>query len=239
LYYRKLIQEGIFFMKNRFKVTAVFAAIIFAFSVYLAGCVNYDQKTTLKDDGSGSMKIHYWSSMKNFSMGTTLGKFDFDEAKAKVKYSSSNTEVTSIKVEDKLEDSTKHVNIDLTFKDINKISDAKGFDGVKATWKEVSDGMELKYTLMKDTSAAKQMSASDYTVTYEFTMPSEVVSTNGTKDGQTVKYSYTLADLGKDNEMTTVVKKSGGKLCGIIGMSMSTLLIGLAYYAQKRRKKQN
>jgi hypothetical protein len=224
-------------MYNRFKLMTVLGAFVFALSIYLAGCVNYDQKTTLKDDGSGSMKVHYWSGMSNFSMGTALGKFDFDEAKAKEKYKSGNSEVTSIKVEDKLDDSTKHVYIELTFKDINKLADAKGFEGVKPSWKEVNDGMELKYTLLKDTSAAKQMSASDYKVTYEFTMPSEIVSTNGTKDGQTVKYSYTLSDLGKDIEMTTVVKKSGGKLCGLIGMSMGTILIGLAYYSQRRKKK--
>src|SRR4030095_10584124 len=226
-------------MKNRLNLMTVLTAIVFAASVYLVGCVNYDQKTVLKEDGSGSMKIHYWSSMKNFSMGTTLGKFDFDEAKAKDKYKSSNSDVTSIKVEDKLDDSTKHVYIDMTFKDINKLSDAKGFDGVKATWKEVTDGMELKYTLSKDTSAAKQMSASDYKVTCEFDMPSEIVSTNGTKDGQNVKYSYTLEDLGKDIDMTTVVKKPKGKLCGLIGMAMSTMLIGFSYYTSRRKKKIN
>lgn len=226
-------------MNNRFKLMSVLTAFVFAVSIYLVGCVNYDQKTTLKEDGSGSMKVHYWSSMKNFSMGTTLGKFEFDEPKAKDKYKSSNTDVTSIKVEEKLDDSTKHVYIDLTFKDINKLSDAKGFESAKVTWKEVPDGMELKYTLLQDTSAAKQMSASDYKVTYEFAMPSEVVSTNGTKDGQTVKYSYTLADLGKDIEMTTVVKKAKGKLCGIIGMAMGTLLIGFAYYTQRKKKKNS
>lgn len=224
-------------MKNRFKLMTVLTAFVFAVSIYLVGCVNYDQKTVLKEDGSGSMKVHYWTSMKNFSMGTTLGKFDFDEAKAKDKYKSSNTDVTSIKVEEKLDDSTKHVHIDLTFKDINKLSDASGFEGVKSSWKEVTDGMELKYTLLKDTSAASQMSASDYKVTYEFDMPSEIVSTNGTKDGQNVKYSYTLADLGKDIDMTTVVKKPKGKLCGILGMAMGTLLIGFSYYSGRRKKK--
>ena len=215
---------------------SVLTAFIFAVSIYLVGCVNYDQKTTLKEDGSGSMKIHYWSSMKNFSMGTTLGKFEFDEAKAKDKYKSSNTDVTSIKVEEKLDDSTKHVNIELTYKDINKLSDAKGFESAKVTWKEHKDGMELKYILLQDTSAAKQMSASDYKVTYEFTMPSEIVSTNGTKDGQTVKYSYTLADLGKDIEMTTVVKKSGGKFCGLFGIIMGTMIIGLAVFFNRKSK---
>jgi len=226
-------------MKNRFKLMTVLTAFVFALSIYFAGCVNYDQQTTIKEDGSGSMKIHYWTGMSNFSMGTTLGKFEFDEAKAKDKYKSGNTEVTSIKVEEQLDDSTKHVHIEMTFKDINKLSDAKGFDGVNVTWKEVADGMELKYTLLKDSSAAKQMSAADYKVTYEFKMPSEIVSTNGTKDGENVKYSYTLADLGKDNEMTTVVKKPKGKMCGIIGMTFGTMLIGFAYFSQRKRKKSN
>jgi hypothetical protein len=224
-------------MKSNLKVMAFLGACIITLSIYLAGCVNYDQKTVLNADGSGSMKIHYWSSMKNFSMGTTLGKFEFEEAKAKDKYTSPNTEVKSVKVEEKLDDSTKHVNVELTYKDINKISDAKGFDGVKATWKEDADGMKLTYTLLKDTSASKQMSASDYKVTYEFEMPSEIVSTNGTKEGQKVKWEYTLADLGKDIDLTVVVKKASKKLCGIIGMIPAALLIGLAFYSQKKRKK--
>jgi len=224
-------------MKTKFKVFTFFGALLLTLTLYLSGCVNYDQKTTLNADGSGSMKVHYWSSMKNFSMGTTLGKFDFDESKAKTKYTSSNTEVKSIKVEDNLNDSTKHVNLELTFKDINKISSADGFSGVKTSWKEDGDGMKLTYTLLMDTSASKQMGASDYKVTYEFDMPSEIISTNGTKDAQTVKWSYTLADLGKDIDMTVVVKKAGKKLCGIIGIIPAIFIIGLAFYTQRNKKK--
>ena len=224
-------------MKTNLKVFTFFGALLIALTLYLSGCVNYDQKTVLKDDGSGSMKVHYWSGMKNFSMGTTLGKFDFDEAKAKSKYTSSNTEVKTIKVEDNLNDSTKHVNIELTFKDINKLSSADGFSGVNAVWKEDGDDMKLTYTLLMDTSAAKQMGASDYKVTYEFEMPSDIVSTNGTKDAQKVKWNYTLADLGKDNDMTVVVKKGGKKLCGIIGIIPAVFIIGLAFYTQRNKKK--
>jgi hypothetical protein len=228
--------EGIV-MKSRFKIISVLSIFIFASSIYLIGCVNYDQKTIIKEDGSGSMKIHYWSGMKNFTMGTSLGKFEFDSSKARNSYQSPNTEITSLKIEDKLDDSTKHVNIELTFKDINKLKEAKGFEGVNSTWKEVTDGMEFKYILQKDTSASQQMNAGDYKITYEFTMPSEIVSTNGTKDGETVKYSYTLANLSKDIEMTTVVKKPKGKLCGIFGMIMGSMLIAAAFWSQKRKKK--
>ncbi len=223
--------------KNYKLLTALFSFILLA-AFLISGCVNYDQKTTLNADGSGSMKIHYWSKMSNFSMGTNLGKFDFDEKKAKENYTSGNTDVKSVKMEDKLDDSTKHVYVELSFKDINKLPDAKGFSGVQPSWKEGKDGMELKYILLKDTSASKNMGADDYTVTYTFEMPGEIVSTNATKkDGKTLTWDYKVSDLGKDIELTANVKKEGGKTCGIFGAVIGFGLIGMAYFTQRNRKK--
>ncbi len=223
---------------TKLKTVSILSLFVFVFTVILSGCVNYEQKTKLNADGSGTMTVHYWAKMSAFSMGTTLGKFEFDESKAKDKYKSGNTEVKSVTVTDKPEDdSTKHVTVELSFKDITKLSDAKGFDGIKPTWKETSDGMELKYSVPKDTANSKQMGASDYKIIYEFEMPSEVVSTNGQKDGQKVTWTKSLSDLSNDIDMTCVVKKSGGKTCGIFGIIGATLLIGLAYYTQRNKKR--
>lgn len=222
-------------MRNHFKLFTALSVILFFAAVLISGCVNYDQKTTLKADGSGTMKIHYWTKMSNFSMGTTLGKFDFDEQKAKSNYTSSSTEVKSVKMEDKLDDSTKHVRLDVDFKDINKITDAKGFSGVQTSWKESNDGMELKYKLLKDTSASGNMGASDYTITYTFEMPSEIVSTNAAKkDGNTLTWEYKVSDLNKDIEMTANVKKAKGKTCGIFGMILAIGIIGVTYYRKRK-----
>ncbi len=217
---------------------SLLAVMIFAFSVYLVGCVNYDQKTTLKEDGSGSMKIHYWSSMKNFSMGTTLGKFDFDEAKAKEKYKSSNSDVTSIKVEDKLDDSTKHVYMDIKFKDLNQLPSAKGFEKTKASWKEGKEGKDFMFTLLQDTSNAKTMGSSDYKLTYTFDFPGEVLSTNGRKDGKSVVWEKTLADLKTDVEMKATVKDEGKK-CGLFGFEMPVIFaLGMTFIAGVKRFKK-
>lgn len=225
-------------MKINFKLFSILASFLILTALYISGCVNYEQSTKLNADGSGTMTVHYWTKMSNFSMGTTIGKFDFEESKAKSNYTSGNTEVKSIKVEDRPnEDSTKHVTMEISFKDINKLSDATGFQGTKISWKESTDGMELKYTLLEDTSASKTMGASDYKVTYTFDMPSEIVSTNATKkEGQKLTWNYTVADLGKDIEMTANVKKAKGKTCGIFGMVMAFGLIGLAYYSKRKKK---
>jgi hypothetical protein len=211
----------------------LFIIILFTSAVIFTSCVNYEQKTKLNEDGSGSMKIHYWTSMKNFSMGSTIGKFEFEESKAKEKFTSKNTEITKIEAEEKLDDSTKHVKIELNFKDINKLTEAKGFENITSSWKEVSDGMELKYTLQKDTSAASGFDAGNYTITYEFEMPNEIVSTNGIKDGQIVKFSKTTADLKEDIDMIIVVKKSKGKVCGLLGFISAALFISFVYFKQK------
>ncbi|MGA2669670.1 MAG: hypothetical protein ABSF32_12280 [Ignavibacteria bacterium] len=225
-------------MKINYKLFSVLFSILIFSALLISGCVNYEQNTVLKADGSGTMKIHYWSKMSNFSMGTTLGKFDFDEAKAKENYTSANTEVKSVKMEDKLDDSTKHVNVELTFKDINKLPDAKGFVEVKPSWKEGKDGMELKYLLLKDTSAASNMGASDYKVTYTFEMPDEIISTNATKkDGKILTWEYKVSDLGKDIELTAVAKKAKGKLCGLFGIFLTVGVVGFAYSIQRGRKR--
>jgi hypothetical protein len=221
-------------MNNKYKFLSLLT-IILLISVFIAGCVNYDQKTKLNGDGSGTMKIHYWSKMSNFKMGTTVGKFDFDKKNAENNYKSSNTDVKSVNVEEKLDDSTKHVTIELSFKDVNELNRAKGFETVKATWKESADGMELKYILAKDSTVSN---ATDNTITYEFEMPSEIVSTNGRKDGQKISWDYKLSDLGKkDIEMIANVKKPKGKTCGIFGFSIAIELVGLAYITQRNKKK--
>ncbi len=202
----------------------LFSSILIVFAFYLAGCVNVEQKTTLKQDGSGSMKVHYWTKMSNVKSSTEVGSFSFDEAKAKTNYTSSNCEVSDVKVEEKLADSTKHVTVDLKFKNINDINSAKGFDKVKASWKEGKDGMDFSYTLAKDTSNAKNMGASDTKLDYEFDFPAEVIRTNGTKDGQKVKWGKTLADLKEDIEMTATVKNEGKK-CGLFGMEFPLMAL--------------
>ncbi len=211
---------------------------MFAIFIYISGCVNVEQKTTLKDDGSGSMKLHFWTKMSNLSMGDEIGGFSFSEDKVKSDFTSANCTPSDVKVEEKLDDSTKHVNLMVTFKDINKLSEAKGFSKTKQSWTKGKDGMDFKYTLMKDTANAGQMGMNEYKLGYTFEFPGEVTATNGNKDGKTVSWNKTVADLTNDIEMTASVK-SGEKKCGLFGMELpAVFLVGMTFmYGYRRRKK--
>jgi hypothetical protein len=209
----------------------------FGLAFYFTACVNVNQKTTLNSDGSGTIKLEYWAKMNNLKSSTELGSFSFKEDKAKQNYTSSNSEVTSFKMEDKLEDSTKHVYMDIKFKDFNSLTSSKGFEKTKASWKEGKEGKDFSFTLLQDTSNAKTMGSSDYKLTYTFEFPGEVTQTNGRKDGKSVVWEKSLADLKKDVEMTATVKDEGKK-CGLFGIEMPLIFaLGMTFLAGFKRKK--
>ena len=222
-------------MKSFFKFVPIL--LVFVFGLYLSGCVNLEQKTTLNSDGSGSMSIKYWTKSSNVS-GDELAGFGFTDEKVKANYTSSSTEPANIKIEKNTNtDSLITVTLDVKFKDLNKLSDAKAFSKVKTSWVKGKDGMDFKYTLLQDTSNAKQMGMSDYKLVYEFTFPGEVLTTNGKKDGQKVSWNKTVADLKEDLDFTASVK--AGKKCGLFGLELPlVLLVGFTFvYGLRRRKK--
>lgn len=216
--------------------------MVFVFALglafYFTACVNVNQKTTLNSDGSGTIKLEYWAKMNNLKSSTELGSFSFKEETAKKNYTSSNSEVTSFKMEDKLDDSTKHVYMDIKFKDLNQLPSAKGFEKTKASWKEGKEGKDFMFTLLQDTSNAKTMGSSDYKLTYTFDFPGEVLSTNGRKDGKSVVWEKTLADLKTDVEMKATVKDEGKK-CGLFGFEMPVIFaLGMTFIAGIKKFKK-
>ena len=225
--------------KSNYYLKIAISSFVLFLAVYLSGCVNVDQKTKLNSDGSGTIDLHYWTKMSNVSSSDELGGFAFSEDKAKANYTSGNTEVTSVKVEDNLDDSTKHVNLEIAFKNINDLSSAKGFEKTTASWKEGDDGMDFSYILAQDTSNAKNMGASDTKLTYEFEFPGEVIETNGRKDGQKVVWEKTLADLKEDVEMTATVKSDKGG-CGLFGYELPVIVFfGMMFFYARNRKKKS
>jgi uncharacterized lipoprotein YehR (DUF1307 family) len=217
-------------MKSLYKFITVFFVL---FSFYLTGCVDLEQKTKINADNSGTMKVHYWTKSSNLSMNTDLGGFGFTEDKARANYSSVNSEVTSAKVEKKDSDSTTHVNVELNFKDITKLPSAVAFKNVKVSYEKGSEGMDFKYVLLKDTAGH----SGDNKLNFDFEFPSDVISTNGKKDGNKVSWTKTISDLKNDVEMTATVKS--GKKCGLFGLELPIIVFTGLIFAGLKRRKQN
>jgi hypothetical protein len=152
------------------------------------------------------MKIKYWTKTNNIT-GDELGVFGFSEEKVESNYFSPYTYVSGVNIEkDATIDSFTVVTLNLNFKDFNKISEAKSFSQIKASYGKSDNGMQFKYILLQDTSNANTFGASDYKLTYEFEFPSEVIMSNGKTSGNTVTWKKTVADLKEDVEFMAYIK---------------------------------
>jgi hypothetical protein len=205
--------------------------------IFTSGCVNVDQKTVINNDGSGNIVLHYWTKNSNLSMGDEVGGFAFADTKVRENYSSGNTEVTDVKIEKNDVDSTSHVNVKLNYKDFNKLSEAKAYSKVTPVWTKGDNGMTFSYTIAKDTANAGNMGMNEYTLTYAFEFPGDVLETNGRKDGSNkVVWEKTVADL-KDDLVFTATVKSGGKGCGLFGIELPIVILLGSVLAYRRFKK--
>jgi hypothetical protein len=184
------------------------------------------------------MAIKYWTKSSNVT-GEELGVFGFTEEKVKANYTSPNSEVSDIKIEkNETTDSLIKVSLNVKFKDLNKLSDAKSFSKIKSSWIKGKDGMDFKYTLLQDTSNANTFGASDYKLNYEFEFPGEILSTNGKKDGTKVIWNKTVADLKEDLDFTATVKAA--KKCGLFGIELPVIfiigMVSMVAIRNRRRK---
>ena len=131
-------------MPTRLTLTANALALLL---LVISGCINYEQRTTLRADGSGTMVIHYWTeeSVANFMSGD---KLDFDGADIPQQYQAQGVKVKEAVSESNTKDSTRHMRVTLTFDSITALSNTQGFkatkfsfvrDGNTAVFKQVMD----------------------------------------------------------------------------------------------------
>jgi len=201
-----------------------FLIFYISFLIFISGCINLQQTTKIHDDGSGTISLHYWTKSSNLSMGDELGGLSFTEDKVKQNFTSPNTTVKSVNIENKDDDSTTHVQLDIDFNDFNRLAEAPGFSKTRTGWNKGNNMMEFSYVIEKDSINVTGLN--DNILEYKFEFPNEVISTNGINDGNTVTWRKPLSDLKENLEMTATVK-SKGKVCGIFGYGFLIVMSGL------------
>ena len=218
------------------KFAAIAAAALLPVLI-LSGCLNYEQKATLNADGSGEMEIHYWTKEDNVQwMGND--NFSFQESEIKNRYTNSGVEVEKVTVDLDVKDSTRHVRLEVSFKDINKLSETAAFKNATFSFKPEGDKMVFKQTI-KGSNNANGMGMEEFKFIYSYTMPGEVVASNATKvDGSTLTWQYSLPELSKDVMLTaTVSTGSGFDITMILGIVGLVLFLGVIVALLIRRKK--
>lgn len=198
-------------------------------SLFYQGCINYEQRATINQNGAGEMNIHYWT--KESVVGwISDGKLVFNEAELKDQYGA-NARVKTATVESVPDDSTRHVRVSLEFDDLNKLSNVRGFQGTSYEWK--NEGSQIVFTqTMEANSSANGLGLEEYTVTYTYEMPGTVVSSNATRvDGNTLTWEFRLPELSKNVMLTATMNIDGGissillLIIGVVVLAAISLLV--------------
>jgi hypothetical protein len=219
-----------------------YAIIFILTAVALSSCINMEQKTVLNPDGSGTMQIHYWTHNSNITAEEVIG-FGFTDYTVKKNYTSENSEPTDIIIERIEADTTTHVRLNLKFRDIERLPEAKSFSKIRAEWDlDEKDGThKLTYILLQDSINALSPGMNEFNLVHEFTMPGEVLETNGNQSGSTILWENTIADLINPVFMNAKVQVSDqnvptGKSCGLFGMELPILGFLILLVLRSRRK---
>ena len=179
---------------------------MFAIAFYFSGCINVIQKIKLNEDGSGTMSIRYWTESSNVS-GDELSDFGFTKTKVDSNYTSANSEPSDIRIDKNITvDLLTVVTLNLTFRDINKLSEAGAFKNIKVSLVEGSEGKEFKYVLLQDTVNSKHKGMKEYFHFFEFEFPGDVIYANGNINKNIVFWKNTVADLMNNIEMIATIK---------------------------------
>lgn len=233
-----------------------FILSVVAVSTFLfLGTVKIYQTGEIKADGSGSMTLTYSASTSEVKKNNNLiGNFPFTQQTVKDYFTSPNNQVKSAVVyKNKNDTSMTSVTVVIAFKNIDKISEAKGFSGIKASYRKIDDKSKL-FSWTIPPGVAGQIDQ----ITGIFTFECESLnSSNGVVKDKTITYyrNNKKADFTKDVAFSATIKTDGktessgdtekkpdgdGKSCGLFGLELPLIMLaGLVFTVNRKRKKSN
>ncbi len=228
--------------------------ILFVFSLlFLAGCINYEEDLTLKNDGSGEMLMHYSISEQLSSM-MALGGGQQQEGKDEMPFKFKENEIRDAlradgvqvkKVELKAEGGLQHVYVTVNFKKITDLNQTKTFKEMPFEWGEEGKVIVFRHTLKnknpqgdgsgESTQMGDQMAQAmlgNAALSFKVKLPDKALpapDTNGTilEDGKTVTWRFPLVEMGKGDKIMTVKFKQGGLPLGLLALAGGAFLVSL------------
>lgn len=231
-------------MRKYFLLLAVAAVAI----LMVAGCINYNQEMTLEADNSGSVKINY-SNAGQGQEGVPVLPFTEEEIVAS--YEGADCEIRDVEIVSG-EEVTPEATYVIDFKDVEKLN-GKGIfkvgDDIVQTLSVEDEGETRVFTqtCTIQMTVSEDTDLSGYSFNYTFKAPTPVIETNGNiqADGQTVTWSFALADMiNKTTTMTvTYEKPKGGKGClggcgsALLGSAFALFGVVAIVIASRRRKR--
>ncbi|MCX6152039.1 MAG: hypothetical protein NTX22_16050 [Ignavibacteriales bacterium] len=177
---------------------------IFALLLFIPGCLNYYQETTLKTDGSGEMFIHYWMKMATAQDSLIVNQFGiFNSDSISKEFTSKYNTIENLEVYNDGKDSTIHAKIELSFKNIDSLNNAKAFKEANFSLKDGAAGQKIFSQFISPAATGFGFDASLFSIVYVYYLPGEIITHNAhAKSSNKLTWKYKLSEIGMGKTIT-------------------------------------
>ena len=176
--------------------------------VFLSGCLNYTQVTTIKTDGSGNMFIHYWmkwGSTRDSLIVEQLGIFQKDSVYKE--FSSEFNRITNVEVYRDFGDSTIHAKVEFEFSSLDSLNMTPALRGSQLTIKDGEKNTKIFSQFIQPIATGFGFESKDFSLTFIFYLPGEILSHNATEISRNkLTWQYNLEEIGTGKYITATYR---------------------------------
>lgn len=186
----------------------ILASFLLISTIFINGCLNYSQITTIKKDGSGNMFIHYWmkwSTPKDSSIVEQLGIFSKDSVLKE--FSSQYSYIKKVEVYKDFNDSTFHSQVSLDFNSLDSLNLTPAFRKSELSIKDGAKNTKIFSQFVPPIATGFGFNSKNFSITYVYYLPGETLSHNATEiDRNKLTWKYSLDDVGTGKYITATYR---------------------------------
>ncbi len=176
--------------------------------VIFSGCLNYEQETDIRHDGSGTMKIHYFMTFLKADSTNNYGKTGiFDADSVRKIYASDRYEIENAETWFDPADSSLNGIIEIIFTKVTRLNNTKLFEGLEFTFKDGAEGHKIFNLFIPPLAPFLNTDLSDYKMKFIYGFPGEIIQHNAQREEQKkLIWEYSFKDIGKGKNLSVTFK---------------------------------
>ncbi len=213
--------------------------LLFLLAISFSGCLNYIQDVNLYSDGSGRMRITFWTKLPDNESAKILDKIGiFNPDSIRSEFSSKYSAINSIKVYTDTTDSTTHAIVELSFSHIDSLNKTRAFRASRFSLQDGAEGQKIFSQFIPPIATGFGINGNAFNITYKYTFGGDIVADNATsQDGRVLIWNYTLAEIGSGKTISVTFRPFKLKETPpwIYALSGLVLLIVIIFLLRKKK----
>jgi len=210
------------------------------FPLFFISCLNYDQTTTLKIDGSGSMYIHYWTKWKTKTDSLMIENLGFfNKEKLTSEFTSPYSKIKETEVYWDFKDTTVHAKIEFEFNSVDSLNKMNFFKGSELSFKDGPENVKIFSQFVQPFATGFGIDKKKYKLTFVYYIPGDITFHNANDlSNNKLTWNFNLDELGAGKRITATFRpfKLKETPTWIFATALAVLVIVFVFLFKKKKK---